>query len=633
MIKKDKIPKFDMFGWRQGFSRIEDTQPAITSPSLSPSFSPSLSTTPSPSSSVSLSASLSQSLTPSSSVSGSVSPSSPPIEGLVTRSGDQFDLQGSRFRFVGTNKYNLMGMSQSAIQAYFSACETAGIRVVRFWGFNTSASGPFQHLVYPTDGTNLLSNPSFESDTSGYVLNGNGGFVNAFSRSSESPYVGSWGIKQSSGFNTYQNMYAQVSVTPNTNYVWTFWYKLTNTAGQGNQLPPLISVNASNGSTTILDGGLLGNATEYTQKQYKFNSGSNSSIYLRITNYGGSNIAYYDNFHLGVAPVPQLDMIESGYAKLDMIINEANTYGIKLVISLADNPTYNSKLIFVNWANAIDGTAISTSYPYRGFFDDTGPRNLYKQIINYTANRINTLNGNAYKDDPAIFSWELGNELRYDLFTSEGGTQNTINSTNIIAMKNWIIDVATYIKSVDLNHMVGFGAMSHTWQYATGDTVSNGSGYGVDYNIFSAIDAVDYLDFHFYPTQGGDGSQIKKYGQRLGYPNAITGDGLRAQLVDYTAVGKANGKPVVCFEVGFPREVIGSNTYYPLYPRVNTFTDIFDTLFDAGADGVLIWQCETNDGGTYSVNMTGSWNGNTTNLNFDDRPMATLISERNTELT
>lgn len=34
----------------------------------------------------------------------------------------------------------------------------------------------------------------------------------------------------------------------------------------------------------------------------------------------------------------------------------------------------------------------------------------YKNYIGAVLNRVNTYNGRVYKDDPAVFSWELANE-------------------------------------------------------------------------------------------------------------------------------------------------------------------------------------------------------------------------------
>lgn len=545
---------------------------------------------------------------------------------FVKSIGGKFILNGRRIRPIGVNKYPLhvSTMSQSDVTAFFSACQTAGITLVRTWCFDagylpSDSDGNFRYLDYPL-GTNIISNPSAETNTTGYTL-GSG-----YSRSSDTAQDGTWSIKgvQGSGFAEFS--IDSLTVSASTDYVYTFWYNVDNISG----FPPVTFIKGIDSNTTIKDAGFSSDTNGlWVRKQVLFNSGANTTIQIRHLNWGGNCVSYYDKFNLAVQGTPELASRETTFVHLDMILNEASKYGVKLILSLADNPTYRTKETYISWVNTIYGSGLSTSYPYRAFFDDTNCRQLYKDFIDILTSRVNTINGVTYKNDPTIFSWELGNELRYDLFTSEGGTQNTVNSTNIIAITDWIQDVAGHLHTADPNHMVGFGSLAHTWQYANGDSVSNGSGYGIDYNIHSALPEIDYLDFHSYPTQSGDGSQLQKYGQRLGYPDAISGDGYRAQLQDFVAVGKANGKPVLCGEVGFPREVIASNTYFPLYPRVNAIKEISDVLFDAGADGLVLWHGEITDGGSYSVNFTGTWDGTTTNLNWDDRALASFITTAN----
>ena len=132
-------------------------------------------------------------------------------------------------------------------------------------------------------------------------------------------------------------------------------------------------------------------------------------------------------------------------------------------------------------------------------------------------------------------------------------------------------------------------SLDHTWQYQPGNTVSNRAYNGVDYDIVSALLNIDYPDSHMYPTQGGDGTALMEYGQRPGFPDAVSDAGLRQQLQDSIKVGHANGKPVVSGEIGFPREVTSSNTHYPLKPRHNAFKD----FFGVAGDGMLPWSATT----------------------------------------
>lgn len=533
---------------------------------------------------------------------------------FTTIQDGQFISNGRRLSGFGFNKYQLKvnSMSQSAVQTFFDACKAQHIPVVRTWCFLEL----FRFLDYPL-GTNLITNTSAETDTTGYTL-GSG-----YTRTDEDSQDGDFSIKgvQGSGFEEFD--IDSIPVERNTDYIYTFWRNIDNISS----FAPVTFIKGIDTNTTLKDGGFSSDTDgQWLRKQIQFNSGENDTVQVRHINWGGNCVSFYDNFHLGVQSTPVLSPNDQALAHLDMILDEARKRGIKLQLVLADNPTYNTKLTYVTWANVTEGAGLSTSYPYVGFFDAEVCRDMYKDGFDILANHENTVNGRILKNDPTIHAWEAGNELRYDVFDSEGGTQNTINSTNIAKVLDWYEDVAEHMKTVDTNHLVTFGDIAHTWQWVEGDTVSNGSGYGSDYNIFAASIYNDFCQYHTYPTQGGDDTQLRKYGQRLGFPNEISGDGYRAQLEDFVAVAKANDKPCVIGEVGFSREVIRSNTYFPLHPRKDAFEEIARVLFDAGCDFIYPWNAETNDGGSFSVNITGTWDGNTTNLNYDDRPLVKMVN-------
>src|SRR5512141_219804 len=82
----------------------------------------------------------------------------------------------------------------------------------------------------------------------------------------------------------------------------------------------------------------------------------------------------------------------------------------------------------------------------------------FKSFISHVVNRVNTVTGVAYKDDPHVLGWEIINEPN----TTPG-------------IKDWFIDIGGYVKSVDPNHMVGV---------ATGDLAwGPGSSFWSDFDI------------------------------------------------------------------------------------------------------------------------------------------------------
>ena len=325
-----------------------------------------------------------------------------------------------------------------------------------------------------------------------------------------------------------------------------------------------------------------------------------------------------------IGGVPTLVWNESVFDQFEMVLEELGQRDIKVVPSLANNPDYNTKQTLCHWADVLYGTSLETA-PYTGFFDNSHCRDFFKEFIDEITSR--------YKDDDRIAWWELMNEGRYD--KAGDANINTTSSANLAALGGtggWTDVMSTYLKTKDPNHLVLFGGLEHTWQWINGDTVSNGTLYGTDYRITGALTNIDGIDYHNYPTQAGDGTQLQKYGQRLGYPNTITGNGYKAQIYDYNKAGKIDiNKPVVCGEIGLPSEVIASNTHYPLYPRHNFFKEFFHDFFDTGGDVVFLWHATILIGGSYSVLLDATGNP-TVNDNSNDTKIMSLVAQWNAKL-
>jgi len=137
------------------------------------------------------------------------------------------------------------------------------------------------------------------------------------------------------------------------------------------------------------------------------------------------------------------------------------------------------------------------------------------------------INGRTYKnDDNNSLSWELEMNWRYDVSYQWGrqlGVKCASNSFGPCSRESLTIDVAGHMKTVDTkSHDRLWGHVGHTWQWASGDTVSNGSGYGVDYNILAHQQLTMWIFTSIqHRRQCAFGG--KSAWQRLGYPNAVSG--------------------------------------------------------------------------------------------------------------
>ena len=79
------------------------------------------------------------------------------------------------------------------------------------------------------------------------------------------------------------------------------------------------------------------------------------------------------------------------------------------------------------------------------FFNDPAVGKLYKAHLDKLANRVNTINGKKYKDDPTIMAWNLINEPRCE---SPAGC----------GMQEWVAEMAPYAKTVLPNQLITIGA-------------------------------------------------------------------------------------------------------------------------------------------------------------------------------
>ena len=111
-----------------------------------------------------------------------------------------------------------------------------------------------------------------------------------------------------------------------------------------------------------------------------------------------------------VSSTPAGKYNEEAFVALDKIIDDASKSGVKLILALNDNWHLQDGLFqYVEWGNSM-GTG--------DFFTDPKIIQLFKDHIATVVNRTNTLNGRQYKDEPAIFAWDLINELRDGCNTS-----------------------------------------------------------------------------------------------------------------------------------------------------------------------------------------------------------------------
>ncbi|XP_059459651.1 mannan endo-1,4-beta-mannosidase 7-like [Corylus avellana] len=254
---------------------------------------------------------------------------------------------------------------------------------------------------------------------------------------------------------------------------------------------------------------------------------------------------------------------EQTFQGLDFAISEAGKHGIKLILSLVNNyEGYGGKKQYVEWARN-QGQSLSSE---DDFFTNSLVKGFYKNHIKTVLTRRNSLTGITYKDDPTIMAWELMNEPRCNADTS-GKT-----------LQDWITEMASYVKSIDKNHLLEVGLEGF---YGESKKSSNPNGYllGSDFITNNQIPGIDFATVHSYPDQWISGSTEET---QLSFLNSWVKD----HIEDAQNVLRM---PVMFAEFGKSTKTSGVDERDRLYNIV--YSKIYSSASGGGAAvGGLFWQ-------------------------------------------
>ncbi len=184
---------------------------------------------------------------------------------------------------------------------------------------------------------------------------------------------------------------------------------------------------------------------------------------------------------LQVSPGVYNDTILKG---LDRFLAELGKRDMKAVLYLNNSwewsGGYSQYLQWAGYGKApipnIDGWEAYKQYVIQFQQSDTC-KILFASYVKDIISRKNSITGIAYKDDPAIFSWQIGNEPR------------AFSDSNKDKFASWIGDVAKLIKLIDPNHMVSTG--SEGLYGCEGDTML--------LEKIHSYPEIDYINLHIWP--------------------------------------------------------------------------------------------------------------------------------------
>lgn len=238
----------------------------------------------------------------------------------------------------------------------------------------------------------------------------------------------------------------------------------------------------------------------------------------------------------------------NGLQKLDYMVASAARHNMRLIMVLTGNwKDFGGMDQYVTWYGG--------QY-HDEFYTSASIKQAYKNWVNTVLSRTNSITGVKYRDDPAIFSWELANEPR--CINASLPTSGTCTADTLV---NWASEMSTYVKSLDSNHMVSIGdegflawGNGNQWTYNAAD--------GVDHERLTALPNIDFGTYHLYPGAWG---QSTAWGAQW--------------ITDHNTVGATLNKPEVLEEFGVSDPAV----------RDAVYQEWTTTVEAGGGDGWLFW--------------------------------------------
>jgi len=245
---------------------------------------------------------------------------------------------------------------------------------------------------------------------------------------------------------------------------------------------------------------------------------------------------------------------------LDWFMAELGKRGMMAVLYLNNTWSWSGGYgQYLRWAHP-DSRRINTG----AYYTDHKADSLFRNHVRFILGRTNRYTGLKYTEDPAIFSWQLGNEPR------------PLGRGNKTAFVEWISGTAALIRSLDSNHMI-----------STGNEGEMGSDN--DWELVDAINSIpdiSYMTIHIWPFNW---SWIHAGSVEADVENAME---QTAKYIDaHSALATDFSKPMVIEEFGYPRDGFRFKTGTPTSARDRYFSFIFERMVEAKAQKAPLAGC------------------------------------------
>ncbi|MFN2578709.1 MAG: cellulase family glycosylhydrolase [Pyrinomonadaceae bacterium] len=243
---------------------------------------------------------------------------------------------------------------------------------------------------------------------------------------------------------------------------------------------------------------------------------------------------------------------EVEFAFLDQVLAEAARDNLRVQLCLANWWRDTGGVTqYLRWSG-VNG-ADDDKYPFginvekaMQFYTNATARKLYRAHVEKIVTRRNSITGILYRDDPAIFGYELINEAQ--CLTGRWAER-----------RSWFAEMSSYLRSLDHDHLITPG----DWGYRS---AAERREWLADHTVAD----IDYCDVHHYPRNDTDIS--------VDSPQA-----LNEFIENRVAAAYSIKKPLVFGEFG-----MGSNGYNGT-SQIDWYRSYFENAARDGAGGAMFW--------------------------------------------
>lgn len=263
---------------------------------------------------------------------------------------------------------------------------------------------------------------------------------------------------------------------------------------------------------------------------------------------------------LQVAPGVYNDTILAG---LDYLLSEMGRRGMKAVLYLNNSWEWSGGYGYYLEQAGCGPTPRPNEAGYPAFMkhvaqfaDNERAHQLFFDYVRFIIGRTNRYTGLDYRDDPAIMSWQIGNEPR--AFSDEAKQP----------FAKWISQAAALIRELDGRHLISVGS----------EGIWGCEGDSALYAQISADPNVDYLNAHVWPYNW---SWVRQDSLLADVDAACrnTAD----YIARHVAIAESLQKPLVIEEFGYPRDGFGFEPGSPTEGRDHYYDFIFSLIVDQPA--------------------------------------------------